>query len=163
LKLKKKDIERVLSEADTARFYSDWKYSAVHMMSTLQRKPNLNDIMDRLDLDRQEATKIINFLLETGMILEKNYKYHEGISKTVLTKTSPYLVQHLSNWRIKALSDLAKREENEIAFSTNFTLSKKDFETLRKQIVALVNSFMPLIDASPAEELAYLNIDLRRM
>lgn len=149
-----------LSEKDKAIFYSSWQYSAVHMMSTLIEKPTFSQIQDRLSLTRQQTQQVLRFLIEVGLVKEKNGKYTEGAASTYLEKTSPYLFQHHVNWRFKALEKFAKMTEQELMYTSNFSISRADFSLLRGQIMQLIQACMANIEKSNAEDLGQLNIDL---
>lgn len=151
---------RKMKEAERAIFYSAWQYSAVHMMATLSQKPSFVQIQARLGLSRQQTQQIVSFLLETEMIQEKNGKYIEGPSQTYLERTSPYLFQHHVNWRLKGLSKYPQMEEQELMYTSNFSISRADFATLRTEIVKFIQNFLANVEKSEAEDVGQLNIDL---
>ena len=151
---------RKMKEAERAIFYSAWQYSAVHMMTTLSQKPSFVQIQARLGLTRQQTQQIIAFLLETEMIKEKSGKYVEGPSQTYLERTSPYLFQHHVNWRLKGLSRFPQMDEQELMYTSNFSMSRADFVLLRSEIVKFIQNFLANVEKSEAEDVAQLNIDL---
>jgi uncharacterized protein (TIGR02147 family) len=154
------ETEKSLTEIQLSKLYSDWAHSAVHMMSTLEKKPDILAIEKRLNLSRQQTQSILKFLIAAGLVVEKNNKFHEGSSRTVLAKNSPHLLQHHTHWRLKAIDKFARKSENELMFTSNFSLSYHDFSRLRKQTLEFIQNFMETVDKSPAEDIAFLNLDL---
>jgi uncharacterized protein (TIGR02147 family) len=160
LKRKKENTPKALKDSELTQFYSDWLYSAVHMMATLQEKPDLDFMQNRMQINRTELQKVLNFLSQIEFIQFKGQVYYEGVRNTVLSNTSPYLRQHHTNWRLKALTKLGKKTSDEIIFTSNFSISKSDFLAIKKEIISLAKSVQDRIENSPAEDIAHLNIDL---
>lgn len=156
----RRENEKELSEAQLVKFYSSWIYSAVHMLTTLEKKPDVSAVEKRFGLNRQQAQGILSFLVQCGLAIEKSGRYHEGTSKTVLLKNSPYLMQLHSNWRLKALEKFSRKSEHELMFTSNFSLSHSDFKRLREETILFLQKFMETVDKSHADDVAYLNLDL---
>ncbi len=154
------DSKRELHGPEAAQFYSNWKYSAVHLLTTLQKKLNAEEIRHRTGMNERELKKIITFLLETGLIIKKGQTYDAGPTVTHLDKESPYISQHHLNWRVKSLQRVGNIQSDELMYSANFSISTKDFEILREKVVLLIKEFVQLASDSPAEEIAQFNIDL---
>lgn len=60
---------------------------------------------------------------------------------------------------MKAISRGEELSESELMFTGPVSLSKKDFEILREETIAFIKSFLDRVHASPAEEIACLNLD----
>lgn len=151
--------ERTLSDLEKSVFYSSWVYSAVQLMTTLEEKPALLDISQRLKLSPQRIREILEFLKQTSMVMEKDGHFEPGLFMTHLDRSSPFVVKHHTNWRIRAIEKAESLTEQEIMYSVNVSLSRKDFNKLRETLVKVIQDFLKVVKDSPAEDLAQLNLD----
>lgn len=151
---------RNLSDTEKATFYSNYIYSAIHIASGLEQNVTFDFICKRFSLSPARAREILDFLLETQLITEKNGKFSTGASFTHLDKKSPFVQKLISNWRLKAIDAAAEMTDEEIFYSANFSVSKKDFSVLRKKMVQVIQDFILIAKDSPAEDIAQFNLDL---
>lgn len=151
---------KTLSDSEQFKFYSTWLYSAIHLMTTLDQKPNFKTICDRFHLSPQEAQEVISFLVEIGLVLEKEGEYFPGVKNTHLAKSSIFIVNHHRNWRLKAIQAVDHLTEQELMYTCNFSVSRKDFSVIREEFMKVIQKFLKIAQESPAEDLAQLNIDL---
>ena len=77
----------------------------------------------------------------------------------MLEKGSTHLIRHQTDWRIKSIQAGEDLSEKELMFTCPVSLSKKDFEKLREEIVQFIKKFLDTVHQSPAEEIACLNMD----
>lgn len=154
------DIKKVLSDQDKAIFYSKAIFSAVHLFtSTSEQGRTFQEIVDRFELSREKALKIIEFLKSSELIKESNNRYSMGAQSTHVDALSPYLINHLTNWRLKAIDAGRSLSEEELIFTSNVSLAKKDFLKLKEEMLSFIQNFLKQVHASPAEEIATLNLD----
>jgi hypothetical protein len=85
--------------------------------------------------------------------------YKLGKENTFLDKSSPFLVKHHSNWRIKAIQRSEELTERELMFTVPLSVSKKDFALIREEIVKLISRIGGVVKESEAEELAVFQAD----
>jgi uncharacterized protein (TIGR02147 family) len=161
LKLSKRiSHEKKLSDHERAIFYSSWIFSAIHLFtSTSQKGVTLDEIVARFSLPRNKAVDVMQFLLSSGLCIEKSGHYSMGVQSTFVERGSPYLLKHHSNWRLKAIQKSENLTERELQYSGQFSLSHRDFEALREKLADFLKTANELVKDSPAEEIASLNID----
>ena len=94
------------------------------------------------------------------MVVEVNNTFSSGPVATHLEKKSPLLIKHHTNWRLKAIQVAETLSDEELMYTANFSVSKKDFHILREQLLQTVQKFLKIVGPSPAEEIAQFNIDL---
>lgn len=153
-------FEKSLNDAERAVFYSSWIYSATQLFCSLSEDgKSLEEIIEKFDLPRPRMIEIVNFLTKSQLIVSKNDKFVPGVQSTFLESGSPYLIKHHANWRIKAIQKSETISENELMFTSSVSLSKKDYEKLREELVSYIKNFLEKVHKSPAENLAHLNID----
>lgn len=149
-----------LSEEHKSVFYSHYLYSAIRLYcSTLEKGRTLEEIKNRFNITRDRLLPILQFLLETGLINQKNGRYQMGIASTFLSKDSPHIHRHHANWRLLALQYSTHLEENELMFTAPMSISKKDFNKIHEILMKELSKLSVIIKDSPADEVACLNID----
>ncbi len=150
---------RSLTEAEKAIFYSSWMYPTIHLLTTLDQKPRFEDICTRLDISPGKAREILDFLIGLEMIVEKNGTFSSGPVATHLEKKSPHLIKHHTNWRLKAIQYAEQLSDQELMYSANISVSRKDFEIIREEFMAMIQKFVNIVKDSPAEDIAQFNLD----
>ncbi len=149
-----------LSEEEKSIFYSSALFSAIRLYtSTLDDGKNLDEISTRFDLSRSKATNFLQFLTESGLVIEGNGKYKMGPQSTHLESTSRHLHKHHSNWRLRSTQYSENLTEMELMYTAPVSISKKDFEILREEMVDFIKKFLKRVHSSPAEEIACFNLD----
>jgi hypothetical protein len=152
--------KKTFSEEEKSIFYSSPLYSAIHLYtSTGKEGRTLEEIMERFELTRARAVELMRFLREANLVKEEAGRYKMGIQSTHVAQGSPHLLKHHANWRIKAIQTSESLTAKELMFTSQVSLSEKDFEGLREEMVKFIKSFIAQVEASPAEEIASLNLD----
>lgn len=157
---KRIQIEKKLKTEEQAVFYSNWLYSAVHLLTTLDEKMTFEKICKRLDLPAAKARQIVDFLVSIQLIVPEGSHYKAGVRSTHIDRSSPFLLQHHTNWRLKAIDRAENLSEEELMYTANFSVDAKDFNRLREELMLVIQKFMAVVKDSPAEEIAQFNIDL---
>jgi uncharacterized protein (TIGR02147 family) len=153
------DKNRQLSDFEKSIFYSNWAYSAVHLLSTLEKPLDFEGICERLGLSAAKAREILDFLIQIQMVKEISGKFVSGNAVTHLEKSSPLLIKHHTNWRLKAIQASESLSDDELMYSANISLSHQDFAQLREQLVQTIKTFLEVVKPSPAEDIAQFNLD----
>ncbi len=73
--------EAVLSDSDSATFFSNWYYAAVKLFVALPEFKTVADISQQLLLPLTLTNEILQFLLTSGLLIFENGKYKQGHSK----------------------------------------------------------------------------------
>lgn len=153
--------QKKLSEQDQAKFYSHYLYSAIRLFCSIGNKGQLiEDLENRFLISREKLMPMIRFLLKAGLLTEQNGHYKMGIASTFLSRESPHIHRHHANWRMLATHQSPRLEEDELMFTAPMSISRKDFHRIREMLLKEIGKISPLIQESPAEEIACLNLDL---
>ena len=148
-----------LSETDRALFYSSWVFVAAFAATAIQNGQTLEQISDRLGLDRERTNSILSFLVQTGICKEKSGLYSIGEAHLHISNDSPFVIKHHTNWRLQAMQKMDRREAKELFFSSPMSISISDFEVIREKLNQAVQNVVDVAFKSPAEELVCLNVD----
>ncbi len=152
-----------LSEVDRGLFYSHWKFSAVRQLSAIAEYQSIEAMAERLRLSRRDVKETLEFLIACEMVVESKGKISIGPSSTHLSSDSPWVRMHHLNWRQRAQQTQQYSNENDLTYTAPMTLSRKDFELIREEIILLLERVDNILEPSPSEELFCLNIDWFRV
>jgi uncharacterized protein (TIGR02147 family) len=152
---------RELTDEEKAIFYSSWIYSAVQIATTLEKvRVDFQFLCDRLHLPPAKARAVLDFLLDIKMIQEEFGVFAPGSTVTHLEASSPFIIKHHSNWRLKAIEAAENLSTEELMYSGNFTVSRDDFSKLREEMIQVIQKFLSIVKNSPGEDIAQFNLDL---
>lgn len=153
-----------VAESDRPIYYSDWAYIAIQQLTAIAGFDSEFEIARALDLPLRRVNQIRDFLVQSGLCEEKNGRLEVGPKRIHLTPDSPWIKQHHSNWRSRALENYDRQSENQkLHYSAPMTLSQKDCEKVRALLLATIESVGKIVDTSPSEELVCMNIDWFRL
>ena len=130
--------DKELTNEEKSIYYTSWQYSAIRMLSSLKGGKMRDEISERLGIDKKQVTEILEFLVNAGLCKAEKGRYFQSIGRTHLEKTSPYLKQHHTNWRIKSIQKMDCTLPTDLSFTAPLSLSNKDFDFLREEIVKLI-------------------------
>lgn len=151
--------DRVLSDEEKSIFYSSWQYSAIRIFASLEGGKTREEINDRFDIDKKQVGEILEFLVKSGLCKIEKGKYHHQVGRTHLEKTSPHLKQHHANWRIKSIQKMDNLREKDLTFTAPLSLSNKDFEVLREELVLMIKKVSETVKNTDPEDIFCFNLD----
>jgi uncharacterized protein (TIGR02147 family) len=151
------------SEKERAIFYSHWYYSAVRLGVSIDGLNSIASLSDHLGLERSLVTKVVNFLLENKLILEKNKKLEMGPQVTHVGHDSPFVNRHHANWRLQGLQSMDATDEKQLFYTGTMALSRQAADTIRQELIRLIEKATKTAAESKSETLTCLNIDWFRV
>ncbi len=151
---------RNLTDEEKSVFYSSYIYSCVHTYtSTAKKGRSLEEVKDRFELSRARASEILKFLGDIGLCREENRYFLATDHHTHISKGSPHLLKHHANWRIKAIQYSEDLSDEELMYTANISVSKKDFQKIREEVAQLIKTMVKTVQESDPEEIAQFNLD----
>lgn len=155
---------KTLSESDQSVYYSSWHYTAVHLLTTIPGYKTAQNIAEGLGLPEAVVKRILLFLVQTGILVEKkNGELEAGNVLIHLNRESPHIRQHHTNWRIAAIQSLANENQSDLHYSTISTLSKSDMEKLKAEMVRLIESYVETVKPSKEEDMVGFTLDFFKL
>ncbi len=85
-----------LTDADKARFYSNWYYSGVFNLSAINGFQTVEAIADYYGMSRAKIGEVVSFLLECGLLVENDSGISPGLKSTHVTDKSEFVNNHRS-------------------------------------------------------------------
>lgn len=157
--VKRLEAKKDLTDLERSIFYSSRVYSSVHLFTSLGSGKKLEEISVRFGLSSKQTLDIVQFLSSCGLIEKVQDVYRMSKSSTFIEKESPFAKSHHMNWRVKSIEKAEKLSDEELIYTGNYSLSKKDFLRIREELVRKIQEVLAVVKDSEAEELANLNID----
>lgn len=150
----------LISEKDKELFYSDALYCILHVLTSLPNLDSISDYAKRLRLP-EGAIKEALLFLESIKLIEKNgRKYQMTKNHIHLPNESPSIIHHHKNLRELCMQSLSRRESSDLHYSLCFSISEKDLETLRLDLLEFFQKMTKKISTSREEKIAVFNLDL---
>lgn len=149
-----------LTDEQRAIFYSSWIYVAIFVACAIDDRQSLDQIAERFRLTRDKAAEYLTFLVQSGICELIDGHYRMGKAVVYVPNSSPFVVKHHTNWRMRAVQRMDAREESELFYSSPMSIAKKDFAEIRELLAKAIERSLAICKDSPAEEIVCLNIDL---
>lgn len=151
--------EHVLSEVQQAKYYSSWIYGAIHIALSIPQLQNKKSLSKFLQVPQTKVSEVIEFLLQSGLIVEQNGKYIFGPTQVRLGNDSPNIIKHHANWRTRAIESLERETLNDLHYSGVYSVSKKDVIKIKDQLLEHIKACQQVLRASAEEELYCFGVD----
>jgi plasmid maintenance system antidote protein VapI len=148
-----------LKPEDSARFYSNWHYSALRLLTDIPEFQTRARLVEALNLPREIVNDAITFLLERGLIVEEAGRLKIGPSRTHLPADSPYIWNLHKNWRLKAVERHGRPAVTELFYTAPMSISAADISKIRELLVQSISEITKIAGESKPEKLVSLNID----
>ena len=120
---------------------------------------SVDELVEKINLPRDRATEALEFLVRSGLCLEKNGKYFIGSLHVHIGNESPFVVKHHSNWRIKSIQKMDSNDREDLFFTSPMSMSAADYEIIKEKINVFLKDMIQVVKDSPSDELVCLNID----
>ncbi len=152
-----------LTPEQEGTYYSSWIFPTLHMLVTIPQYRTRSKIEKSLKLPEQILNEALRFLIETGLVIEKEGSFLPGATQLHLGKNSPHIKQHHVNWRIAAVQAISMSTGEEIHYSTVSSLSKEDATKLRTYFVEVIQNYVKIVRPSKEETLYNFNLDFHEL
>ncbi len=153
----KKDAE--LSDELKAIYYSSWIYTAIRNLVALEKYKDAASISRRLNIPLSTTTKVLQFLLENQLCVERDGIILSGPTYTHVDADSPYVNKHRQNWRLRGFSIMEQKNESDIFYTSPMSISYADADKIRDMILNYIQEILAVMRPSPSEKVCCLNID----
>ena len=145
-----------VTEKDQARYYSTWLPLAVHMALSIPELQTKSALKEHFQLDIGRLNEVLEFLTSTGLVDSVGDRSVMGKTQIHLSKNSDNILKHHNNWRLQALKSLDLKREENLHYSVTYSLSQKDSEKIKNQIIKLIQDNLKIVEPSK-EEVLYCN------
>jgi uncharacterized protein (TIGR02147 family) len=148
-----------LSEVDQSRYYSTWKFLAVHIAVTIPALQTREAISTFLKLPLAVVSETVEFLVKCGMVIDDTGNLSTGTTFIRLGNQSHNILKHHANWRTQAVESLDREQISELHYSAVMSISKEDVLKLKNRMLDFIQNNSEIIRASKEEELYCYTLD----
>lgn len=142
-------------------FHSHWAKLAIHALTDCKTLNTAESIAQKLTLDVNFVAAILNELENKQLVLRRpDGSYIYNSAPTHIPRDSPILPLFLQSWRQRAIMNSYILNEEHIHFTNVQTISKNDFQKVRKMLMSVIRESSEIANHSNPEDLMVLNCDL---
>lgn len=154
-----------LSEADKAQFYSSWVYSGIRLFCSVGQGKRIEEIHQAFsEFPPTDINTVVEFLLQRQLLKKSGLLYEMGTQRTFVPKGSPFLKQHHTNWRLRAVERAIFIQDEEMMFTAPLSISENGFKKVRRELQDWIKHISDNLESyGDAEQVACLNIDFFRV
>jgi transcriptional regulator with XRE-family HTH domain len=156
---KRLGTQNSLTEEDRSIYYSSWIYGALHMAVTVPELRTREVLLKHFNLTSERFQKVAEFLLRTGLIIEKGRELHPGPTFMRIGKDAHQIIKHHTNWRNQAIESLERESLQDLHYSAVVTLSEKDALKIKDLLLQGINDNIEIIKKSPEEKIFVYTMD----
>ena len=151
--------EHTLTEIQQAKYYSSWIYGAVHIALSIPALQNKKTLSQFLQLPTGKIAEAVEFLVQTGLVAERDGKYEFGPVQVRLGNDSANIIKHHTHWRQRAVESLERETERDLHYSGVFSLSSADAIRVKSLLLDQIKECQAVIRPSREEELYCFGVD----
>ncbi len=153
------EVDRILSDAEAAAYYSHWIYTGVtNFIATAPKTTNV-ELAERLKVPEALIARVMSFLIESGILVLRKDGYDIGAKTTYVTPESLLVVKHHQNWRLQGFNYMPYVDKQNFFITAPMSLSQEVAERIRADLPAYIEKIQKWIGPSPSETVRCLNID----
>jgi uncharacterized protein (TIGR02147 family) len=157
---KKLNIAADLPESDKAKYYSSWIYPLVHVMASVREYQRIPAIAKKLRKDVAEIETVLEFLVNAGLLKKSEASQYTQLRPLLhLDRSSVFIHQHHTNWRLRAIDDIGQNRPDSLHYSGAISLAKADIAKVKRILSDALRSSIEVVKNSKEEEVAILNMD----
>lgn len=159
-----KKTKRPLAAAENASalYAGSWHWSAVHLLTSIERYQTDTTIADRLRLPLALVRQILEQLVATGSVAKNGNRWVYASGEMHIPTGSPFLGLFHQTWRTYAVQNSQTPQNDGMHFTNVQSLSQQDFIRLKQDLAQFIEECTAVAKPSPPEELVVFNFDLFR-
>ncbi|MGE3609360.1 MAG: DUF4423 domain-containing protein [Bacteriovoracaceae bacterium] len=152
-----------ISKEDQALYYSEWYFTALHMILRSENKIDLMKVSDALGVPYEKINKAIDFFIRTGIIKIKDNRYIVQDIRFHIDENSAWLNLHHRNWRQKAIQNLDHKRKDDLNYTVVTSISEEVAKKIKHLLLEAIQKSEPLIKEAPDQTVYNLNIDFQKI
>jgi uncharacterized protein (TIGR02147 family) len=153
------DIKNSLKKVDQQVYYSSWMYACIHIMTSIPQFQTPLAISKHLNLPREKVMEVLTFLEETGLAQKNGPRYEIGVTKIHLSKDSPQIQRHHTNWRMQAINAVDMNRPEDLHYSTVVSMAASDVPQVKEVLIKSIEECRKIIRESKEEKVQTICID----
>lgn len=153
------EVEGEINQEDRQTYYSSWQYIAIHALLSTNQFNSPMAIAQRLALPIEKVNEVIEFLIKTGVVEKMANSYKLNSRDLHLSKESPMISTHHTNWRMQSINSLSRVDSDELHYSGVISVKLEDAKAIQNILVKSLQDVRGVIKDSKPEEIYCYTID----
>lgn len=149
------EYKKTLNSEDQATYYSSWYYAAIHVALLIPNLQTRESLGKYFGLSSDVVIEVLGFLVSSGLAIEENGRFRIGSVSIHLSKDSPNIFRHHTNWRVKSIQTLDNRSTRDLRYSSVITINSGDEQKIRSILIEAVEKVRGVVNASSPEDGTY--------
>ena len=141
------------------RYYSDWYWAVIHIMTSVPKFQDPARIAAALGLDLDHVVKVLKELRTMNLVQQDGHKWRIGINQLHLDRSSPFNIMNQKNFRQFAQNSLSRDKPDDLHFCAVYGLSVKSYQTIREMLLNFMSAANREVLDSKEEQAACLALD----
>lgn len=141
-----------------AEYFSNRNFGQIHLLTSIESYQTVEAISSKINLGKKSVIEILNKLVVLDLVKKSGTKFSYKSGNIHVPDHSPFNVINQLNWRIHAVQSISKTSG--IHYTSTFTISKKDFNKLKSELLTFIEKQRVHIGKSGTEEIYCFNCDL---
>lgn len=160
---KRLNPNQTISAADREKFYSNYIYSAVHVLVSIPKFQRMEALAEALRLPMKQIVEVVDFLIRIGVLKESNAALKPTSNHIHIGQDSDLVLRHHANWRFHSLQSLQFLDREDLHYSACLSLSQEDAFHIKESLLENLKSHVDKVSRSK-EEVAYvMNLDFYKL
>lgn len=131
-------------------YYSNWKYSAIHILTSIPAYQTQKAIAERLQLSREIVEEALSELKEFGLVRLVKDRWVFNSTELHVAQDSPLVSLHHNNWRQQAVLNSQKRQTSNVHFTVVQSMDLQAWQRIKEKVLQLISQETEI--AGPAKE-----------
>ena len=146
------------------QYYSQWHWSAIHIIVGISRFQTVAAISKSLNLNESIVLETLVGLQHQGLVEIKNGRWNIKPVHRHLDSNSPLNTMNHTNWRNKAIQDSQRFDSESLHYTSVQTHSLEDTNQLKEILLRTILKTRNLVKVSePDEQMTAICIDFFRL
>ncbi|MGK5082274.1 TIGR02147 family protein [Bdellovibrionota bacterium FG-1] len=150
---------RVAEGVREVQYYSNWCYSAIHILTTIPAFQTVRAMAQRLFLPESFVEESLIRLEAMGLVRFHSGRWLATQAQIHLPKESLLNVMNHSNWRQRAALSAQLHQPGSLHYTAVHSMSREDYERIKDDLLRLIDQSRKVVTDSKEEELVNFNCD----
>jgi hypothetical protein len=103
--------------------------------------------------------EVLTFLETTGLVQRNGPRYEIGVTKINLSKDSPQIQRHHTNWRMQAINAINLNRSEDLHYSTVVSMAASDISRVKEILIKSIKECRKISRESQEEKVQTICID----
>lgn len=152
-----------LDNHDQAIYYSDWYYTAIHMILRCKQSISPLELSKLLNLSIVKVHECLTFLEGVGILIKEKGRYKIQDMRIHIPEGATWLNAHHKNWRNRSILSLDDKKEEDLHYTMITSISESAAKEIRKKILEMIQANEPIIKEADDRVVYSFNLDFFKL